>query len=133
MSYTPTEWKKGDVITATKLNKIENGIAAINVSPLIVTVTVSDDNDSTYHTCDKTWNEIKTAFESGRLVWFYSFDDSGGTEITSYYIMSGLYSTIDPTDPTYNEYACSDVTNTTYTTNDPNDYPKYAVAGDRSW
>lgn len=27
MSYTPTTWTTGDTITATKLNKIENGIA----------------------------------------------------------------------------------------------------------
>ena len=27
MSYTPTTWQTGDTITATKLNKIENGIA----------------------------------------------------------------------------------------------------------
>ena len=26
MSYTPTEWKNGDTITAEKLNKIEEGI-----------------------------------------------------------------------------------------------------------
>lgn len=27
MAYTPTEWQDGDVITAEKLNKIENGVA----------------------------------------------------------------------------------------------------------
>lgn len=27
MAYEPTEWKNGDIITAEKLNKIENGIA----------------------------------------------------------------------------------------------------------
>ena len=27
MSYTPTEWKCGDTITAEKLNKLENGLA----------------------------------------------------------------------------------------------------------
>ena len=28
MSYTPTEWKTGDVITAEKLNNMESGIVA---------------------------------------------------------------------------------------------------------
>lgn len=28
MSYTPTNWKAGDVITSEKLNKLENGVAA---------------------------------------------------------------------------------------------------------
>ena len=27
MAYTPTEWSKGDIITAEKLNNIENGIS----------------------------------------------------------------------------------------------------------
>lgn len=27
MSYTPTDWKTGDVITADKLNNMESGIA----------------------------------------------------------------------------------------------------------
>lgn len=28
MSYTPTQWATGDTVTAEKLNKMENGIAA---------------------------------------------------------------------------------------------------------
>ena len=28
MSYTPTEWANGDIVTAEKLNKLENGVAA---------------------------------------------------------------------------------------------------------
>ena len=27
MAYTPTQWTTGDDVTATKLNKMENGIA----------------------------------------------------------------------------------------------------------
>lgn len=27
MSYTPTEWKKGDIVTSEKLNKLETGVA----------------------------------------------------------------------------------------------------------
>ena len=27
MSYTPTEWKSGDVITSEKLNNLEQGVA----------------------------------------------------------------------------------------------------------
>lgn len=37
MSYTPTSWTTGDTITATAMNKIENGIAnAGNVATVIV-------------------------------------------------------------------------------------------------
>jgi hypothetical protein len=28
MAYTPTDWKTGDVITAEKLNNIENGVVS---------------------------------------------------------------------------------------------------------
>lgn len=27
MSYTPTEWKSGDIVTSEKLNKLEQGVA----------------------------------------------------------------------------------------------------------
>ena len=29
MAYTPTEWKTGDIVTAEKLNKLENGLANV--------------------------------------------------------------------------------------------------------
>ena len=34
MAYTPTEWATGDVITAEKLNKVEEGLAAASVDEL---------------------------------------------------------------------------------------------------
>lgn len=40
MSYIPTEWFTGDVITAEKLNKIEDGIADIEGGVTIVTQNV---------------------------------------------------------------------------------------------
>lgn len=41
MAYTPTVWETGDVITAEKLNKAEQGISANSV--LLVTVTMESD------------------------------------------------------------------------------------------
>lgn len=35
MAYTPTEWKDGDIITAEKLNKIENGITNTGGTKLV--------------------------------------------------------------------------------------------------
>lgn len=32
MSYTPTVWESGDTITATRLNKIEQGIQSASTS-----------------------------------------------------------------------------------------------------
>ena len=52
MSYTPTNWATGDVITAEKLNKLEQGVAS-GGGVLIVT--------GTNGTLDKTWQEIYDA------------------------------------------------------------------------
>ena len=41
MSYIPTEWFTGDVITAEKLNKIEDGIADVEGGVTTVTQNVS--------------------------------------------------------------------------------------------
>lgn len=49
MAYTPTEWSTGDTITASAMNKIENGIAGAG-SALIVTSQYTNGNE----TMDKT-------------------------------------------------------------------------------
>ena len=45
MSYTPTNWKSGDVVTSAKLNNIESGI--VN-SVLVVTMDTNNALDHTY-------------------------------------------------------------------------------------
>lgn len=64
MSYEPTEWKTGDVVTAEKLNKLEEAVGNADNSPLIVSGTTSDNVE----TLDKTWKEIYDAYVSGRVV-----------------------------------------------------------------
>ena len=59
MSYTPTTWTTGDTITATKLNKIENGIANAGI---LFDIGVEEG------TLDKTWTEISTAHSAGKIV-----------------------------------------------------------------
>jgi len=66
MSYTPTEWNNGDVITAEKLNKLENGVAAGGSGGGVLVVNITE-SDGVY-TTDKTAGEIKAAFESGTPV-----------------------------------------------------------------
>lgn len=61
MSYTPTEWKNGDVITAEKLNHMEGGIAAGEN----LVATGSYDEDTGMVTLDKTWKEIHDAITEG--------------------------------------------------------------------
>lgn len=58
MSYTPTTWVTGDPITATKLNKLENGVANAG-SALIVSY------NAVTGALDKTVQEIYDAITSG--------------------------------------------------------------------
>lgn len=60
MAYTPTTWITGDTITATAMNKIENGIASAG-GALICNATPSGGEC----VLDKTVQEIYDALESG--------------------------------------------------------------------
>lgn len=62
MSYEKQTWATGDVITAEKLNHMEDGIAGDEANKFIVNIT--DNGDSTYSS-DKTAKEIYEANESG--------------------------------------------------------------------
>ena len=64
MSYTPIEWKTGDIVTSEKLNHMENGIEGGN-SALIC----RDIQESGY--LDKTFGEILDAYTSGKPVILY--------------------------------------------------------------
>ena len=54
MSYEPTNWKDGDLVTSAKLNKMEQGIAAGGR----ILIVHEDEGTSTL---DKTWQEIYDA------------------------------------------------------------------------
>ena len=62
MAYTPTVWETGDTITAEKLNKAENGIAANSV----LAVAVSKE-DSAY-TADAEYADVCAAVAAGKSV-----------------------------------------------------------------
>ena len=75
MSYNKTTWQTGDKITAAKMNKIEDGIAAAeqsgggaNVMVVDITKVASADWDLTGSYINKTFDEIFTALDSGTLV-----------------------------------------------------------------
>ena len=66
MAYTPTTWNTGDTITASAMNKIENGIAnAGGGGALICNATFSGGE----WVLDKTVQEIYDAMESGTPVY----------------------------------------------------------------
>lgn len=64
MSYTPTEWNTGDIVTAEKLNNLESGVlSASGGGSFVIGVTSENDTD----TLDKTWKEIHDAMASGQI------------------------------------------------------------------
>ena len=73
MSYTPTNWQSGDIITSAKLNKMEQGIA--NGGGVLL-VTASQDETSGGYICDKTGDEVKTAFLNGLNVILYIHEEN---------------------------------------------------------
>lgn len=79
MSYTPTEWKTGDTITAEKLNNMEDGI----VGSAKVLFVEADDETGAYN---KTWNEIKNALSDGVLC-LVVYSDNYGSNI---YVISAV-------------------------------------------
>ena len=55
MGYIPTEWQTGDVITAAKLNKAEEGIAA--AYPVFIPITFDETANS--YVLGASYNELK--------------------------------------------------------------------------
>ena len=101
MSYTPTEWKSGDVVTSAKLNKLEEGVASSG-GALIATLTQTLDGEEWINNgCDKTLDELKAAMESGVPIIFKNDISSSDTIDIKYFWATSLYgnaeSTIDMT------------------------------------
>ena len=67
MSYTPTTWKSGDIVTSEKLNKIENGLAEIaesDNSEFVIPIFTWDEEENL--TCNMTFNELNSAIQNGK-------------------------------------------------------------------
>ena len=74
MGYTKNTWQTGDVVTAAKLNNMENGIADANSIVLIVSVIEEDD---IY--LSNTWQEIHDAIENGKIVYCVRADSDSAS------------------------------------------------------
>lgn len=75
MSYTKTTWKTGDVITAEKLNKVEDQVAAneeaissAGGSVFIVNIDAEDNSGTITATADKTRQEMSAAVDAGKPI-----------------------------------------------------------------
>lgn len=80
MSYTPTEWSKGDVITSEKLNKIEQGITnSCEGKIAIVSLSATGFNNATRDFCkivyatleDESWVVIIDNEDEWNSIWGY--------------------------------------------------------------
>ena len=96
MSYEPTNWKSGDIVTSAKLNKLEQGVAN---SILIVHAEMESYEPQRL---DKTWQEIHDAPMAIILVdhsdneyhdftKFFVYNSYGDIEQGSYEILAATF------------------------------------------
>lgn len=111
MSYNPTQWKDGDLVTSAKLNKIEQGIAAGGGSgvPIIHATSLNGQPP----VLDKTWQEI---YDAGCGVIVLDINNYRVPRIiTQIYQDNDVYKVVS--------LDLSTNGNTTFITDDPNSYP----------
>lgn len=70
--YTTTNWQDGDVITAAKLNKLEDGLKSAECK--VFAVKVAYDSDGGIYTPDKTFAEVQALLSDGYIP-LYDVDD----------------------------------------------------------
>lgn len=84
MAYIPTEWQTGDIITAEKLNKLENGVAGIGNGVVLAEWTGPE-----LDTLSLTWKQIYDYALAGIPVFtVYSEPDFGGFNMS---VVGGAY------------------------------------------
>lgn len=89
MAYTTTNWKNGDVITAVKLNKLEQGVADIFHLLFPVHVEVNNDLMAAHkYTADMTYAEVRELIDAGRvpIYIFHTLPATGVIENIRYFI-----------------------------------------------
>lgn len=117
--YEPTEWKKGDVVTSAKLNKLEQGVAN---AVLVVNATIEIVDEATIITLDKTWQEIADApLAVIKLV------DPEATNSTFTYTVGQVYA--NEYDGTYGINAMGMIESIYYECDDPDGYPSVSIGG----
>ena len=91
MAYTKQTWQTGEVITADKLNYMEDGIAE---SPNITVVhfIIDYEQSPVAVTADKTFSELKTAIENGVVI--LGVDADGQTYTTSVIYTNNMFDCI---------------------------------------
>lgn len=80
MAYTPTEWKRGDVVTSAKLNKLEEGVGVVS-APFVIEWAGGEVGIHTAQTCQETYE----AFMAGRTIAFKNQSNGSTEEGDEYY------------------------------------------------
>jgi len=114
MAYEPTVWQTGDVVTAEKMNKLEQGVANAG-SGGSGTMIVHDSGEGTL---DKTFAEIRDAMLSGILVIVLITD--GGSP----YMLCAKEAAYDSIEATYTVRTMG---SEKYATNSEDGYPTLAI------
>ena len=86
MGYTKTTWETGDVITAEKLNKIENGIGDVCFKMVGVTM----DSNSTITEVNFTYNDVASMFSNHITPCCFVNTDYNGNTSTMFLICSTI-------------------------------------------
>lgn len=116
MSYEKQTWASGDVITAEKLNHMEEGITTI--PPIMI---IHDNSDT--GALDKTWQEIHDfRNEGGIVIGFASMEDNLYTAVIDSIVID---STSTPGTTYYTIGLKLGDMYALFKTTDPNDYPVY--------
>lgn len=114
MSYEPTNWKDGDLVTSAKLNKMEQGIAD-GSGIFVVNISATGELPTVTQTMDKTWRQILNAtFPIAKLA---ENGAVGYSYILSVYSLEGEEYIIDVSD--------GNGSSISFKTDSENGYPTY--------
>ena len=90
MSYTPTSWTTGDTITASALNKIEQGIANAGGGGGGTEISYTMEND--LMVLDASYNDIKQILLSGSIPYIlFTYESEEFDMVNRYSIVSVVY------------------------------------------
>lgn len=98
--YTPTNWQDGDIITAAKLNKLEDGLKDADCKVFFVNVEIDDTGITETGTPDMTVSEVMAKVEEGYISIYLLRNNIGGDSISISCCIAHSANT-DADDPTY--------------------------------
>lgn len=114
MSYKPTVWRDGDLVTASKLNKMEQGVAGAG-NILIVHEGING--------LDKTYAEIRDALANGTFVILLTVSTQPFENVSMDFIITAYFEGVIS-----DKYVVITTNGIYYKTSDENGYPAVELA-----